>query len=210
MNQYIQATVTIMALINPAICALMFASIETGRKPQSQAGDATRAMTAMLVILVAAALVGTRLLSAFGISLDAFQVAGGSVLMWMGFSMLTGSGVGFSSRGTGEGAGAGAGADSTTAGSIIPLVMFGASPGTITGVITLSAAHSGSDLPVTALAGSGIAVLLTWLLLLATSRSPGKSAGFGHEITSRLMGLIVLAMGVQFLLTGLQRFFGTS
>ena len=41
--------------------------------------------------------------------------------------------------------------------SITPLVLFAASPGTITGVITLSIAHTGSELPVTALVGVGIA-----------------------------------------------------
>jgi len=43
------------------------------------------------VILAAAALVGTRVLEMFGMSLDTFSVAGGFVLAWMGFSMLEGA-----------------------------------------------------------------------------------------------------------------------
>lgn len=47
-------------------------------------------MVAVLVILlVGMALIGTRLLYLFGVSLDAFMVAGGAVLAWMGFSMLS-------------------------------------------------------------------------------------------------------------------------
>ena len=41
-------------------------------------------------ILALAALLGVKVLSLFGVSLDAFQVAGGGVLAWMGFSMLKG------------------------------------------------------------------------------------------------------------------------
>ena len=44
------------------------------------------------VILSLAALIGTQLLHLFGVSLDAFMVAGGGVLAWMGFSMLSGQG----------------------------------------------------------------------------------------------------------------------
>jgi small neutral amino acid transporter SnatA (MarC family) len=85
-----------------------------------------------LAILAVAALVGTRPLDLFNVSLDAFMVAGGGVLAWMGFSMLSGQG----SSGS---------PDTITASgkdSLTPLILFAASPGTITGVITLAAAHT--------------------------------------------------------------------
>jgi small neutral amino acid transporter SnatA (MarC family) len=44
-----------------------------------------------LVILELSALGGAAVLNLFGISLDAFSVAGGGVLVWMGFSMLRGT-----------------------------------------------------------------------------------------------------------------------
>jgi multiple antibiotic resistance protein len=49
--------------------------------------DATKAALTVLVILVIAALVGAKVLQIFGVSLDAFSVAGGGVLAWIGFSM---------------------------------------------------------------------------------------------------------------------------
>lgn len=59
-----------------------------------------------------------------------------------------------------------------------------------------------------ALAGSALAVGITWLLLLASTRMSKKhGGGSAHEITARFMGLIVLAMGMQFALSGLQSFF---
>ena len=90
-----------------------------------------------------------------------------------------------------------------------PLVLFAASPGTITGVITLSAAHTGLDLPVTALVAIAVAGLVTWLVLLLVSRVAAKASeggGSARDMITRFMGLIVLSMGVQFALTGLHKF----
>ena len=92
--------------------------------------------------------------------------------------------------------------------SLTPLVLFAASPGTITGVITLSAAHTGLDLPVTALVAIAVAGLVTWLVLLLVSRVAAKASegGSARDMVTRFMGLIVLSMGVQFALTGLHKF----
>lgn len=47
--------------------------------------------------------------------------------------------------------------------------MFAASPGTITGVITLAVAHSKTEIPVTALVAIAVAVAITCLALIASS-----------------------------------------
>jgi multiple antibiotic resistance protein len=70
------------------ICGAMFVRIEAGRAPAARLADATKAALAVLVILVVAALVGARVLQVFGVSLDAFSVAGGGVLARIGFTML--------------------------------------------------------------------------------------------------------------------------
>ena len=111
---------------------------------------------------------------------------------WFGFSML---------RGTTAGSG-------DTSSSLTPLLLFAASPGTITGVITLSVVHSRSELPVTALIAVAAATLVTWLVLVLLSRGGGKAAGGGfvRSTVQSFMGLIVMAMGVQFGLKGLSAF----
>ncbi len=198
MKEQIQAIVTVLSLVNPAICAAMFAQIEVNRSRGRRVADATKAVLATTVILTVAALIGTQLLHLFGVSLAAFMVAGGGVLAWMGFSMLSGEVTSSKSVNTPSDAGA----------SLMPLVLFAASPGTITGVITLSAAHTGLDLPVTALVAIAVAGLVTWLVLLLVSRvaSRAREGGSARDIITRFMGLIVLAMGVQFALTGLRKF----
>ena len=194
MNEQIQAIVTVLSLVNPAICAAMFARVEAGRSLGQKATDATKAGLAILVILTVAALIGTQLLHVFGVSLDAFMVAGGGVLAWMGFSMLSRQADAVAS---------------TSTPSLTPLILFAASPGTITGVITLSAAHTRLKLPVTALVAIAVATACTWLVMLLVARFEGKQKGGGgflRDTLTRFMGLIVLSMGVQFALTGYHAF----
>src|SRR4029078_2432141 len=132
MKEQLQAIVTVLSLVNPVVCGAMFARIEAQRSAAERRADGMKVALAIVAILAVAALIGTQLLHLFGVSLDAFMVAGGAVLAWMGFSMLRGQG----SSTSGEAA-------PNSAASLTPLILFAASPGTITGVITLSAAHAG-------------------------------------------------------------------
>jgi len=180
LKEQIQAIVTVLSLVNPAICGMMFAQAVAGRSRGEQLIDATKAILA--------------------VSLDAFMVAGGAVLAWMGFSMLSGRGH--------LAASAPPAADSDTGPSLTPLILFAASPGTITGVITISAAHTKLGLPVTALLAIAVATLATWLVLVIVAGLAGTGGGQGflRDTLTRLMGLLVLSMGVQFALTGVHAF----
>lgn len=66
-----------------------------------------------------------------------------------------------------------------------------------------------TELPVTALVAVAVAVLVTWLVLILVSREGGKAGGGGfvRSVVQSFMGLIVMAMGMQFGLTGLSTFF---
>jgi len=198
MKEHLQAIITVLSLVNPVICGAMFARIEANSPRDKQVADAAKAALAIAVILSLAALIGTQLLHLFGVSLDAFMVAGGGVLAWMGFSMLSGQGLSVASPEASSNSGA----------PLTPLILFAASPGTITGVITLSAAHSGLRVPVTALVAVAVAVVVTWLVMLLAARAADHAGrdGFARHTMTRFMGLIVLSMGVQFALTGLHKF----
>ena len=193
MHEQLQAIITVLSLINPAICAAMFARAVAGQSLGEKITDSAKAALAVLIILTVAALLGQRLLNLFGVSLDAFMVAGGGVLAWMGFSMLSGQSVA---------------GDSRSKQSLTPLILFAASPGTITGVITLSVAHTRMTFPLTSLIAIAVATGITWLAMLLVARFGGKqeSGGFLRDTLTRFMGLIVLSMGVQFALTGYRSF----
>jgi multiple antibiotic resistance protein len=202
MEQHLQAIITVLSLVNPLICGAMFAQIEAGQTPPARLTDATKAALTVLVILVVAALAGTRVLRVFGVSLDAFSIAGGGVLTWIGFSMLRGNSTQTQSLPS----------DRTAATrSLAPVILFAASPGTITGVITLAVAHTTLALPVTALVAVVVATVVMWIAMVLVARGGSRSRGAGgllNDMVTRFMGLIVIAMGVQFALTGFHNFFG--
>jgi len=201
--QYLQAVLTVLSLVNPVICAAIFSKAAQGQSGGAKVALATKATLAVVVILGLAALVGAQLLHGFGISLSAFQVAGGMVLVFMGFTMLRGN----SSPTSAPVSDTDQDAQPSDA-SLTPLILFAASPGTITGVITLSVTHSKHEIPVTALVAVVVALSITWLIMVLSARASGdKKPGLMHDVTTRFMGLIVLAMGVQFALTGLSDFF---
>ena len=68
------------------MCAAIFVQIETGKSPGAQLGSATKVALAVFIIPTVAALVGVEVLHLFGVSLDAFMVAGGGVLAWLGYA----------------------------------------------------------------------------------------------------------------------------
>jgi multiple antibiotic resistance protein len=198
MEHQLQAIVTVLSLVNPLICGAMFARIEAGQSRATQLADAARAALAVLVILVATALLGARVLHVFGVSLEAFSIAGGGLLALIGFSMLRDH-----PSQTQDAAKDGAGEDR----SLAPLILFAASPGTITGVITLAVAHSRLALPITALVAVTLAAPVLWMaMVLMAGGGTRARGGLMRETATRFMGLIVVAMGVQFALTGIHDF----
>jgi small neutral amino acid transporter SnatA (MarC family) len=197
----LQAIVTLLALINPVVCAAIFMRTKQTQSRPALVANATKGASAVLVILVLAAVLGAKILHAFGVSLDAFSVAGGGVLAWIGFSML---------RGNPTSANPSNPEADNPQSSLTPLILFAASPGTITGVITLAVAHSRLAIPVTALVAVVVGTTAMWLAIILAIYlgDHGNGGGFVRDTATRFMGLIVIAMGVQFALTGILSFFG--
>jgi multiple antibiotic resistance protein len=192
MELYLQAIVTILSLINPVICGAIFQGAEQGRSTPQRLKDASMAALSILAILVASALFGVRVLDVFGISLDVFSIAGGGILIWMGFSLIRA-----------------ATSPKAQPSSLASVVVFAASPGTIAGVIAISVAHTGRGLPVTTLVGIVAAALVTWLFMLMLAKKAPKESrpGLMHTISQSFMGLIVMAMGLQISLKGVGAYF---
>ncbi len=225
MTEIVQATITLLSLVNPLVCAAMFSQACQAMPTEDRRRTATQAVLAIAVILAVSAVGGAYILKVFGISLPAFRVAGGVILSWMGFVMLRGNASPTSPGPTthDDDAPASANSNRTNASqedapprassdedssSITPLILFAASPGTITGVITIAAAHSENAIPVTVLIAIAITLTVTWGVLVVTSRKSSTSGqSLWRDVSSRFMGLIILAMGVQFALGGIQAFF---
>lgn len=192
MELYLQAIVTIVSLINPVICGAIFQAAEQGRPAPQRVKDASMVALSILVILVAAALFGVHVLDAFGISLDVFSMVGGGILIWMGFSLMRA-----------------ATSPQAQQSSLASLVVFAASPGTVAGVIAITVAHTGRGLPISALVGIVAATLVLWILMMVLARQKPKESkpGFMHAVSQSFMGLIVMALGLQIALKGMDSYF---
>ncbi len=195
MEAIMHATIALLAVINPAVCASMILKLETGTNMRANIWTAIKAMLAVLLILCISAVGGQGILNVFGISMEAFQTVGGIILAFIGFRLLSGSNTG--------------GADDESEKSLMPVVLFAASPGTITMVITLAAANDKGTFPTSTLIGAALAVGITIIIIsLFHLIGKKKNGGSGQGVVSAYMGLIIAAMGLQFVLTGLKDFFG--
>ena len=96
-----------------------------------------------------------------------------------------------------------------TGGSLAPLIMFAAGPGTITAVVTLAAVHTPDGLPWTALAAAIVGAAVTFAVLLLSIRAGSHLGQSTQASVTRFMGLIVASMGMQFVLAGLKVFFAS-
>jgi multiple antibiotic resistance protein len=201
LHQAVQAIVTVLAVINPVVCGSIFLTLTAKLSPSQKRPAAVKVALTILTILVASALIGLKVLSIFGISLDVFRIVGGVIIAYMGFDMLRGhQTVAQATPTTG---------DTAAPCSLAPLVMFAAGPGTITAVVTLAAVHTPRGLPVTAILAAVIGAGVTFAVLLLVV---GVGSRIGHNtqaMVTRFMGLIVASMGMQFGLTGLKAFSGT-
>ncbi|KXX71244.1 MarC family protein [Flammeovirga sp. SJP92] len=191
MEVYFQGILTIFSLINPVICSQIFGGIERGKSYKHKLRDLTETVFTVGLILAISAFFGSKLLNMLEISLDAFQVAGGLVLVSIGFGMLN--------KKENQ-------KEQNKEKSLMPLILFAASPGTITGVITLSISEAENHIPVVALISIAVVLIATWIIIALLSRKNQTKASKTSQITTRFMGLIILAMGVQFILTGVMSF----
>jgi multiple antibiotic resistance protein len=194
----VQAVVTVLAVINPVVCGAIFLSLTPKLEASQRRTAAVRVALTILIILVGSALIGLKVLSLFGISLDVFRIVGGMIVAFMGFNMLSGHQTVGQAPPTDD--------NSANPSSLAPLIMFAAGPGTITAIVTLAAVHTPDGFPVTAIVAAVVGAALTFAALLLAIRLGSRPGGNTQAAVTRFMGLIVASMGMQFVLTGLKDF----
>ncbi len=193
------AFTSIFVLVDP-IAAVPTFLVMSHADPVRRHQMAVKASWTCFIVLSLFAVAGTFIFEMFGITLPAFRIAGGVVLGLIGLDMLRGQ-----RSPTKETPGeAMEGAEKEDAG-IIPLgIPMLAGPGSISSVTVLMAqnpdwAHKGIVLG--AIAASSVA---SFLILAAADRVGDRLHETGIRILSRLMGLLLVAIAVQFILNGLR------
>jgi multiple antibiotic resistance protein len=199
----IQAAVALLAVANPIGAAPIFLSLTAGMSEKERRHAALRATLVVYIILAVSAVAGAFVLRMFGVELAAFRAAGGLVIVIMGLEMLMGSPTRVQTDPSER-------VDTTASGDgdpiLVPFAMpLVAGPGAIATVITLTARGDGvGQIVVVLLAVVVVAAVLLGVLLIS-SRLSGLEQRF-HSIFLRFMGLILVSIGTQLLLSGVVEF----
>ena len=197
----ISAFVTLVIVLDPIGLAPTFVAITHGMPRGARRQVAIRASLIAAGVLAGTALVGDKLLATVGISLPAFRIAGGLLLFSIASEMVFGVRIQRQSA-TAEQAMEERVRNIAAFPLAIPLM---AGPGAITAVVLLSGRAAGQP----ALLGGliGVAVLVVALCLvvfLAASRIEKILGITGNVVLSRLLGVLLAALAVQFVVDGVR------
>lgn len=193
--------VGLVAVVNPLGALPIFLSMSDKDHPEADMRTINRAAVAVALILLISAWTGESLLGFFGITIDAFRVGGGLLILLMGISMLHGK-QSHVQHCPNEANAVEAKEDIAVVPLAIPLM---AGPGSISLVILdANRIHSWGGEILLALAIITVATI-AWLVLLIAEKMRDKLGTIGLNIATRIMGLILAAIGVQFIADGIKQ-----
>jgi multiple antibiotic resistance protein len=164
---------------------------------------AFRAVLFAAIVLLFFLVLGQLILEAMDISISAFQIAGGLVLLYFGFTMIFGESKPESEMNM---------KDSKVDVAIFPMAVPSlASPGAMMAIVLLTENETFTFMNqfITALVMIFV-LLIAWVLLLAASKIQKVIGDSGAAIISRVMGLILAAVAVDSILEGLVVYFNLN
>jgi len=198
---FVSAFVTFLVVIDPPGCAPIFASVTKDADAHHRRVMAFRSVAIATGILLFFALLGEDLLRHLGISLSAFRIAGGILLFLIAVDMV------FEKRterreSRAEEVSARKQEDISVFPMAIPMI---AGPGSIASIMLLMARSDGLEQSLVVLAALGATLLLTLLCLLLAGPLMKLLGEKMEAMITRLLGVILAALAVQFVIDGLKR-----
>jgi multiple antibiotic resistance protein len=195
------AFLTILVTIDPPGLAALFLAVTRGMNREERNQVSIRATLIAFGVLALFALAGATILSAIGITLPAFRVAGGFLLFFIAFEMI------FEKRQDRKEKTADVAITRDLVHNIaafplaIPLI---AGPGAISATVLLSGSFQG-PLAKAALVGIIAGCLaLTYVVFLLAERVDRFLGETGRSILTRLLGVLLAALAVQFVADGVK------
>ncbi|MGN6376558.1 MAG: MarC family protein [Sphingomonas sp.] len=198
---YISTFVTFFVVIDPLGCAPIYAGLTAGATPVHARAMATRAVVVSAIILLVFALFGRAILSALGISLDSFRIAGGIMLFLIALEMV------FERRTQRREDRAQKIIDTPEVEdvSIFPMAMpMIAGPGSIASIMLLTSRDHGLARMAVILGAVGTILLLTLFALWLAGplmRLVGQKI---EAVITRLLGVLLAALAAQFVIDGIR------
>ncbi|MGH9683872.1 MAG: MarC family protein [Candidatus Acidiferrales bacterium] len=198
--EFVLLSVTsIFFLVDPFAVIPMFLAMSADSPEAERRSMARRSAWTCAIVLCSFAVAGSLIFKAFGITLPAFKIAGGIILLQIGLDMLQArqSGTKVTPEETEEGT-------AKSDASIIPLGMpMLAGPGAISTVMVLVGESHSVWKHVVIYATIILSAYVSFLVLAGASRVRRYLGETGIRIMMRLMGLLLVALAVQFVANGL-------
>jgi multiple antibiotic resistance protein len=205
MTAFFHDFVTFFAVIDPVGTAVVFATMT------AQVGDARRQRMAVRaswlagLILLAFAFLGEPLLTALGVTLPAFRIAGGLMLFLLAVDMVFARPSGLRSITAIENRETADREDISVFPIAFPLI---AGPGAMTSVVLLVGRAEGQPWPTGRVIAALVFVLLIGFgLLLVGDRLLRLLGVTGNNVVGRVFGIVLAALAVQFVVDGLLQSF---
>ena len=201
----ISALVTLLVVVDPVGLVPAFLAVTGGLTAQSRRRVALRACLIAAAILIGAALIGDWLLRQLGITLPAFRIAGGLLLFAVAFEMVLGLRL---ERATKDAEQAVEEHFRDLAAFPLAIPMM-AGPGAITATILLAGQAAYRPQWLAVLLAVVAAVMGVCRISFFAADRIGKLLGVtGNGVLSRLLGVILAALAVQYVVDGVRAAFG--
>jgi multiple antibiotic resistance protein len=189
---------SLLAIVNPLGAVPLFLALTAPYTPRHRRWTLRRAIFTGLAVLFLFALAGTYILQFFGITRQAFQIAGGILFFTVGWDMLQArrSRVKTTEEEETE-------SHLRDDVGIIPLGLPTlAGPGAITTVIALNGQAVTILDSVAVYVAIALVMGICWITLLAAPALTRRVSQTGMNVMTRLMGLLVMVVGAQFVING--------
>jgi len=199
----LRAFVTLFVVVDPLGVAPSFVALTSGFGIIERKRTLRRALIIAFGVTLFFLVAGRWLLDYLGVTVHAFAISGGILLFAASWSMLFGHRPGLQApQNTEQGM---AGEDIAVFPLAIPLL---SGPGTITTILLLTN-HPDTDAPHVAILTAIVAVvyLISWLVLYTGERITARLGEGKVRIMTRVLGIILAALAVQFVLNGVGGFF---
>lgn len=183
--------VKFLVLLTPFFILSVFVSVTDGMGVKERKVLARKTTIAIWVICLVIYFFGNKLFAYMGLTIPAFQAGTGILLMLSGIGLVRGSG-------------SAALPDKTEDISVVPLAIpYTVGPGTLGGLLLMSAEAASWKARVIDIAGISVAVLVIGLLLFFSEGLLNILKRKGLDILSKLTGLFLAALAAQLILNGL-------
>ncbi len=197
---FLDFLIIMLVVVDPVGLTPIFAALTQGESASARRKMAVRGTLIAAVILVVFVLAGDRLLRLLGIGMPAFQIAGGVLLFLLAVDMVFARHSGLRSTTEREQKEAETKKDISVFPLAIPLI---AGPGALTTVLLMVGEQGDDPVVLAAVLGVVLVVLtITLVALLLSERIMAFLGETGANVVSRVLGVILAALAVQFVLDG--------